>query len=261
MQPSSIRTRCEYSFRHKRPSLADIGHSRYLKSGIEKLQSHLDHSVQNKYILGVKMVRGAFISTEPSRFRLHNTKEDTDTAYNEAVKLLIKGCGTGALGDTMECNTSSSANSHDRWAVDVMLATHNAISAREALRLYQELIQSGMSKWVPSIGLQSLTFAQLKGMADELSFELTSKIEEMRTTQQHNQGTAAYNDDRYPSIGVYKYSVWGTLQECLLYMLRRAEENKDAVERTKETAAMTAKELLHRLIPFRKGWSSDRTSA
>jgi len=227
----------------------------YLKSGIAKLQSHLDHSVQNKYILGVKMVRGAFISTEPSRFLLHNTKEDTDTAYNEAVKLLIKGRGTGTLGETMSCNASSSASSHDRWAVDVMLATHNANSAREALRLYQELVESGMSKRAPNIGLQSLTFAQLKGMADELSFELTSKIEDMRTTKQHNQGTVACNDDRYPSIGVYKYSVWGTLQECLLYMLRRAEENKDAVERTKETAVMTAKELLHRLIPFRRVWS------
>ena len=217
--------------------------------------------MQNNYILGVKMVRGAFISTEPSRFLLHNTKEDTDTAYNEAVKLLIKGRGTGTLGDTMNCEVSSSESSHNRWTVDVMLATHNANSAREALRLYQELIQSGMSKWAPNVGLQSLTFAQLKGMADELSFELTSRIEEMRTTQQQDQGTVEFNDNRYPSIGVYKYSVWGTLQECLLYMLRRAEENKDAVERTKETAAMTAKELLHRLIPFRKVLSNVRTSA
>lgn len=258
MQPFSTRTKCEYG-----PVAADrillISYSRYLKSGITKLQSHLDHSVHNKYILGVKMVRGAFISTEPSRFKLHNTKKDTDAAYDEAVRLLIKGRGAGTLGDTV--NASSSVNRDERWAVDVMLATHNATSAREALRLYQELIRSGISKWGPEIGLQSLTFAQLKGMADELSFELTSKIEEMQTTQQQNHGIVANKDDRYPSIGVYKYSVWGTLQECLLYMLRRAEENKDAVDRTKETAAMTAKELLRRLIPFRKSWFNYRTNA
>lgn len=206
------------------------------------------------------MVRGAFITTEPSRFKVHDTKQDTDAAYNEAVELLIRGRGAGALEGTSGRNVSSSTDSHPRWAVDVMLATHNANSAREALRLYQELIQSGASKSTPGIGLQSLTFAQLKGMADELSFELTSRIEEMHTTQMRDRGTVASNDGRYPSIGVYKYSVWGTLQECLLYMLRRAEENKDAVERTKETAVMTAKELLQRVTPFRKTWLNGRTS-
>ena len=150
--------------------------------------------------MGAKLVRGAFLSTEPRRNLVHDNKADTDAAYDRAVQLLITGDAP----------------------VDVLLATHNSHSAMEALRLYQE---SGK-------GLRSLSFAQLKGMADDLSFALTAEIERMHV-------------DR--PIGVYKYSIWGSFQECLLYMLRRAEENQDAVGRSKATAKAMLGELWARM--------------
>jgi len=52
-------------------------------------------------------------------------------------------------------------------------------------------------------------------MADEISCELVDLA---------GQGTA---------VPVYKYLVWGTTGECMKYLLRRAQENKDAVARTR----------------------------
>jgi len=45
----------------------------------------------------------------------------------------------------------------------------------------------------------------------------------------------------------YKYLVWGTTGECMKYLLRRAQENRDAVERTLEGRNAMAAELLRRM--------------
>jgi proline dehydrogenase len=45
----------------------------------------------------------------------------------------------------------------------------------------------------------------------------------------------------------YQYLVWGTVGECSQYLVRRAEENKDALSRTKEGRKALGKELLRRV--------------
>ncbi|KAI9154887.1 carbapenem antibiotics biosynthesis protein carD [Paramyrothecium foliicola] len=219
----------------------------YLKAGIAKLRRHLHYSVENNFILGVKMVRGAYIHTEADRVLLHDTKEDTDKCYDDAVRLLV-------LGDESEIsNTQMIARESNGkpWTADVMLATHNAHSAKEALRLYRRVFQGSGEKRATT-GLNSLAFAQLKGMADELTLELSSEIEQLTSELgQSVSQTKPSPASPYPSIGIYKYSVWGSFRECLLYMLRRAEENKDAVARSRGTAMAMLKELLRRLMPFR----------
>jgi hypothetical protein len=45
----------------------------------------------------------------------------------------------------------------------------------------------------------------------------------------------------------YKYLVWGTTGECMKYLLRRAQENRDAVERTLEGRNAMAAELWRRV--------------
>ncbi|OAQ61113.2 carbapenem antibiotics biosynthesis protein carD [Pochonia chlamydosporia 170] len=222
----------------------------YLKAGIAKLRAHLQHAAENNYILGVKMVRGAFMHTEPDRTLLHDTKGDTDKAYDEAVKLLITSHGASSLDSGSVCSTSSQG----RWAADVMLATHNSHSAKEALRLYREYIQHRGNKGsAPGTGLRSLAFAQLKGMADELSLQLAADVEKMSERSDQAIGHVTLGGTpQYPRIGVYKYSVWGPFQECLLYMLRRAEENKDAVARSRGTATVMMKEAFQRLLRTRR---------
>lgn len=46
---------------------------------------------------------------------------------------------------------------------------------------------------------------------------------------------------------MFKYVVWGSTEECVLYLLRRAEENRDAVERSSLTRQALWEELRHRL--------------
>lgn len=216
---------------------------RYLKAGVSKLVTHLRHSTENNYVLGVKMVRGAYIHSEPDRDLLHDTKADTDTEYDQAVRLLV-GSNGASLADEKGAGAT--------WSADLMLATHNTHSAREALRLYRErFLTRGIGPAAHGAGLRSLAFAQLKGMADELSFKLTEEIESMSAEA---SGTALEAEPdvarRLPGIGVYKYSIWGTFQECLLYMLRRAEENKDAAARSRTTALAIVREMGRRVLPF-----------
>ena len=53
----------------------------------------------------------------------------------------------------------------------------------------------------------------------------------------------------------YKYLVWGTTGECMKYLLRRAQENKDAVSRTREGRDEMAKEAGRRVMAL-FGWSA-----
>ncbi|KAJ3474445.1 hypothetical protein NLG97_g9842 [Lecanicillium saksenae] len=48
-------------------------------------------------------------------------------------------------------------------------------------------------------------------------------------------------------LPVYKYMAWGTTGECMKYLLRRAEENRDAVTRTREDRDAMWAELLRRV--------------
>ena len=45
----------------------------------------------------------------------------------------------------------------------------------------------------------------------------------------------------------FKYTSWGTMFECLNYLLRRAAENKDAAGRTSETRRAMGAEIGRRL--------------
>ncbi|KAL1952570.1 hypothetical protein VTO42DRAFT_4809 [Malbranchea cinnamomea] len=78
--------------------------------------------------------------------------------------------------------------------------------------------------------LADVVYAQLMGMADELSLSLTQRTDPHEETPQ-----------------VFKYVVWGTTEECVRYLLRRAEENRDAVERSALTRRALWDELRRRL--------------
>ena len=170
--------------------------------------------------MGIKLVRGAYIYVEPNRGGLiHDTKPDTDSAYDQAVDMLLRG-------------TRSSTDSKP-WTAEVMLATHNTQSVDKAMALYKERDHKGQP-------VQKLVFAQLMGMADEISMKLARDIKGM-------EGEAKNGSE----VSVYKYSVWGSLEDCLLYMLRRAEENQDAAARSRVTAGLMVREIGSRVAFWR----------
>lgn len=176
------------------------------------------------------MVRGAYLHTELDKQSLHISKQRTDDAYDETVRFLLR----------QESDAS--------WKADVMLATHNAKSVREAFDLYIStfMIPKENDKSRPQVC--GISFAQLMGMADEVSMELVNKIEQVKKKESVRPLTEVDSRNLYPRLGVYKYTAWGSLRDCLLYILRRAEENKDAAARTQDTAFAILRELRSRVL-------------
>jgi hypothetical protein len=91
---------------------------RYLRSNIDKVKLHLDHSIEHGYVLGIKMVRGAYLHTELDKQSLHVSKQQTDSAYDATVRFLLQ------------------QEKAVPWKADIMLATHNAQSVCKAFDLF-----------------------------------------------------------------------------------------------------------------------------
>ncbi|KAI3224471.1 hypothetical protein DTO012A9_7234 [Penicillium roqueforti] len=168
----------------------------YLKNTPATLANHLTVASEDGFTLGLKLVRGAYMATD-ERSLIHDTKEDTDNAYNMIAQGALRK-NIGEFGDK---------GSREFPSVNLFLASHNKESVVAAQKLYKHRVTSGL----PTVPVR---FAQLHGMSDEVSFTLL----------QMNDG------DGTPEV--YKCSTWGDMGECLAYLLRRAIENRDAVLRT-----------------------------
>ncbi|KAJ5514647.1 hypothetical protein N7463_004199 [Penicillium fimorum] len=168
----------------------------YLKSTPVTLANHLTAAKEDGFTLGLKLVRGAYMATD-ERSLIHDTKEDTDNAYNMIAQGALRK-NIGEFGDK---------DNRDFPSVNLFLASHNKESVVAAHQLHKHRVMSGL----PTVPVR---FAQLHGMSDEVSFSLL----------QMNDG------DGTPEV--YKCSTWGGMGECLAYLLRRAIENRDAVLRT-----------------------------
>ncbi|PFH62168.1 hypothetical protein XA68_14837 [Ophiocordyceps unilateralis] len=164
----------------------------YRKCMPEVLSRHLAEAQKAGFTLGVKLVRGAYLASD-RREIFHDTKAETDSCYDAlAASILTRRWSSTVRGEG------------PFPAAHLVLATHNAESVRRA----RAICVSGGAR-------SGVAFAQLQGMADEVSCELV-------------------DDDRGAAPApVYKYMVWGTTGECIKYLLRRAQENRDAVERTR----------------------------
>jgi len=194
----------------------------YLKQTPRNLATHLADAKQKGYTLGVKLVRGAYLGSEP-RDLIWPSIEDTHAAYDSLAEALLKAKYNGLL------EAASEADSHSFPQVDVCLATHNAVSVRKAQAIRTQQLQQEEK-------LCKLAYAQLQGMADEVSCELIQA------------GKANVADKELVDIPkAYKCTTWGTMTECLNYLLRRAAENKDAAGRTHESKSAMAAELRRRL--------------
>ncbi|KAK2052197.1 proline dehydrogenase [Colletotrichum caudatum] len=173
----------------------------YLKRTPHNIANHLSEAVKDGFTVGLKLVRGAYILSD-NRALIHDTKEDTDNAYNRIAQGALKrqiGEFGGGEGPAFKPFPS----------LDLLLASHNKESLFAALRLHQERVRGGL----PTV---PLSFGQLHGMSDHVSFSLL---------QAEGEGL-----EGAPSV--FKCSTWGTMGECLAYLLRRAVENRDAVLRT-----------------------------
>lgn len=198
----------------------------YAKRAPKILAEHLDVARKEDFVLGVKLVRGAYLGSDP-RELFWPTMEETHKCYNSIAKSIIQR----SYGDILQPVEGGSA---EFPRVSLVLATHNAESVKLALHLRDEQARKGEP-------LIELAYGQLMGMADHVSCEVV----------QAARARAAAKDPDLEVPSAYKYVVWGTLGECMKYLLRRAHENRDAVTRTIEARRALSRELGSRMAFWR----------
>lgn len=163
----------------------------YLSGSSDLLALEEKLAKQDNYRLGLKLVRGAYIHSEQARSSIiHKTKEDTDKNYNQGITYCIES----VLANKK--NTSTVGH--------LVVASHNAESLQLATeKTYRgEFSQGNENK-------SNICLGQLLGMADLITYKLI----------QHEQVS-----------NVIKYVPWGPPLETKEYLLRRLEENGDAVK-------------------------------
>lgn len=195
----------DYMRKYNTPERAVIycTYQAYLKATPQVLSEHLAIAKKDGFALGVKLVRGAYLGSDP-RHLIHDTKADTDAAYDGIAEALLTRKWSGPL-------VAPEGQGEVFPAVKMILASHNGDTVRKA----RAILEAG------PCGTE-VAFAQLQGMADEVSCELVSARKNPFPASEKTLAPLAY-----------KYLVWGSTGECMKYLLRRAQENRDAVQRTK----------------------------
>ncbi|KAL9102152.1 MAG: hypothetical protein Q9187_009159, partial [Circinaria calcarea] len=201
----------------------------YLRSTPALLARHLAAAAEDGFTLGVKLVRGAYLGSDP-RHLFWSRKEETDLAYNGIAESLMRREWSDIL-------SPSSGEGQTFPEVNLVVASHNLDSVKKAMNVRKQQLQRGEK------GIH-MAYGQLMGMADHVSCELIQAGNLEKSVQQSG-------NEKVDPPKAYKYLVWGTVGECLKYLLRRAEENRDAVVRTEEGRLALRAELGRRLFGFR----------
>ncbi|KAF7958325.1 hypothetical protein EAE96_001876 [Botrytis aclada] len=224
----------------------------YLKACPQVVANHMAIAQKEKFTLGVKLVRGAYMGSDP-RELIHDTKRETDECYDGIAEALIRQSPNAIL-------KPENGEEQTFQAVDLALAGHNLESVRKAQVIRTEQAEKGEERI-------ELCYAQLQGMADEVSCELVAEgklAESMNSSKGEEGSKVTVHGGINELIGrtkggkdqldlktdipkAYKYLTWGTTGECMKYLLRRAYENRDAVGRTREGRNEMGRELVRRV--------------
>ena len=214
-------------------------HQAYLVGAEARLHDDLAHARASGYVLAVKLVRGAYRAGEMARDPtvLQPSKDHTDAAYDRCAALLLEAAlGDGAEGAADDAKGAADGGAplqqptqqptqqppHGPAAASLLLATHNRQSA---LSVAEELRQRG----APS-GHGRVHFAQILGMADDLTLSL---------------GLAG--------CSAHKLVPYGSFDEILPWLLRRLEENQDALGACATERPLLRAELARRLAATFRG--------
>jgi proline dehydrogenase len=188
------------------------------------LAKHLSVASEKGFTLGIKLVRGAYLSCDP-RHLFWSTKDETDKVYDGIAEALMRRRYNDMLVPL-----------HNKQAfpqVNLVLATHNLQTVKKTISVRNEQRLRG-EETVP------LIYGQLQGMADNVSCELVHAGKLDMASQQAEKQSEAPK--------AYKYLVWGSVTECLHYLLRRAQENRDTLTRTEESRLALRSELGRRVF-------------
>ncbi|EME79814.1 uncharacterized protein MYCFIDRAFT_190569 [Pseudocercospora fijiensis CIRAD86] len=187
----------------------------YLKESRSKLKSQLSLADRERWTLAIKLVRGAYIAHD-QRSLIHDSKQDTDDSYNSIVRDLLSGTNLGFHPENFP-------------SVQLFLAGHNPESVSRAWNLIQQLSGKGELKVVPDFG-------QLQGMADELGCKILQRCEELEEKRkaEGDSGGGGGGGGGVVVPRVYRCLTWGSIQECMQYLLRRLVENQGGADRMRD---------------------------
>lgn len=197
----------------------------YLKSSRDKLKDQLALASQEDWILGIKLVRGAYINND-RREAIHDTKQATDDSYNGIVRDLLGGTNLGFTEGQFP-------------KVQLFLAGHNPESIAAAMNLIRSHAKKNWLKVLPDFG-------QLQGMGDNLGCRILQQNEELKQNSNLTAGETVVPR-------VYKYLTWGTIQECMQYLIRRVVENSGGTDRMRDGLSAYGQELKRRALWRRHG--------
>jgi proline dehydrogenase len=172
----------------------------YRHDSLAKLKRDHEVALKKGYLLGAKLVRGAYMEKERDRAEekgypspIQPTKEASDKDYDAALVYCVENIKTMGL----------------------VSGTHN----EQSNRLLTELI----SKYGINPSDESIYFAQLYGMSDNISFNLAK---------------AGYN--------VVKYVPYGPVEKVMPYLSRRAEENTSVAGQSSREFDLVKREMARR---------------
>ena len=172
----------------------------YRKGRLEYLKELKNKAIKGKFKVGIKLVRGAYMEKERERAikmkysnPICDNKNDTDQQYDDGVEFMFK-----------HINLFS-----------IFIGSHNEKSIKKAIAIAKKLL-------VPS-NHKNLSFGQLYGMSDNLTFSLAK--------------------NKYNSI---KYLPYGPVKEVIPFLIRRAEENTSVSGQTNRELNLIKSEVNRR---------------
>ena len=172
----------------------------YRKSGLPYLEGLIERAREKGYIIGLKLVRGAYLEKERKRAEemgyddpIQDNKLSTDIDFNTALQLCM---------DNID-------------VVEVCIATHNQVSCGHAAKLMAE-------RDLPP-NHSNILFAQLLGMSDNISFNLSQN-----------------------GYQVAKYLPYGPVKSVLPYLIRRAQENTSVAGQAGREVELLTREVNRR---------------
>ena len=172
----------------------------YRKGRFEYLKELNDKSLKHNFKVGIKLVRGAYMEIERAKAidgnyssPICDSKRETDAQYDDGIEFIF--------------------NNLDRFSL--FLGSHNEKSAKKAIDL-------AIKKSIPK-NHKNLSFGQLYGMSDNLTFTLAKR--------------------GYRAV---KYLPYGPVKEVVPYLIRRANENSSVSGQSNRELDLISSELKRR---------------
>ena len=134
---------------NKKIHIIFLTHQCYRTGTLSKIKENFKRAKQNKFLLGIKLVRGAYMEKERERAKKYNyespiqpTKSDTDLEFDNSVKFCVDNIDN----------------------ISIWVGSHNEFSSMQLVKIMKEKkIKSNDNR---------IWFSQLYGMSDNISFTL-----------------------------------------------------------------------------------------